>query len=199
MNRFFFAALVAGFLMGPSPTAAQTPGDSDAQAEQPEPLPELSLYHLDYVWTNQAGTELQLSELRGHPVVVLFYYGSCQHVCPILVHDVQGIDGGLSEETRADTRYVMVTIDPDRDTPEARSAMADEKGLEAERFALVSGSDMGTRALAALLNVQYRRNQNGHYSHSNVITLLDRDGVPVDAIEGPRQPNESFVASIEGL
>jgi hypothetical protein len=43
--------------------------------------------------------------LRGCPVVVLMFYGTGQHVCSILIDDVQQLDAGLSEEASADREY----------------------------------------------------------------------------------------------
>lgn len=159
-------------------------------------LADTSVYHVGGVWTDQDGEALELESLRGHPTVVLFFYGSCEHVCPTLIHDIQEIEGALSPEDLERTRFLLVTIDPERDTPEALRAMAGEKDLSLERYSLVHSDEMHTRGLAALLGVQYRDNRNGQFSHSNVISLLDASGVPVTRLEGLQQPNEAFVSAI---
>ncbi len=158
----------------------------DIEEPAAEPLVAESVYHLANSWTTHNGEEFVLSELRGHSVVALMFYGTCQHVCSILIHDVQQIDAGLSEEVSANTRFLLITIDPDRDTPEALATLAEEKGMDA-RFVLLNGNDTATRGIAALLGVQYRETGSGHFSHSNVITLLNAEGVVTEQIEGLRQ------------
>ena len=162
-------------------------------------LADTSVYHVGGTWIDQDGDSFELESLRGHPTVVLFFYGSCEHVCPMLIHDVQEIEGALSPADRERTRLLLVTINPERDTPEVLRAMATEKGLSLDRYRLVHSDEMHTRGLAALLGVQYRDNRNGQFSHSNLISLLDASGVPVASLEGLQQPNEAFVSAIAAV
>ena len=43
-----------------------------------------SLFHLDAVWEDHRGGTLSLADLRGHPVVLVMFYGNCTTACPIL-------------------------------------------------------------------------------------------------------------------
>ena len=155
-----------------------------------------SVYHLGGSWTDEDGESFELESLRGHATVVLFFYGSCEHVCPMLISDVQAVEAALDPDVLENTRFLLVTIDPATDTPELRRAMAETKELSQERYTLAHSDEMHTRGLAALLGVQYRDNGDGQFSHSNIISLLDPNGVPVTRIEGLQQPNEDFVRAL---
>jgi protein SCO1/2 len=154
-----------------------------------------SLYLLDATWTDHRGRPFRLGQLRGHPALVVMFYGTCHGACPVLVHDLQTIDAALPPEARAEVRYVLATFDPARDTEERLAAMADEDGLD-ERWSFVRGSDDQARELAAVLGVRYRAVPGGEIRHSNLITLLDGAGVVAARSEGLMQPPGPIVARI---
>lgn len=78
--------------------------------EPPQPAP-------DFTLTDQYGRSFQLSEQQGRVVLLLFGYTHCPDVCPTTlarwkqVYDALGPDAGR-------VRFVMITVDPERDTPE---------------------------------------------------------------------------------
>jgi protein SCO1/2 len=51
------------------------------------------------------------------------------------------------------------------------------------------------RAIAAALGIRYRQLPDLSFSHSSVITLLDRDGVPVTRTQAPVAEGPAFLAS----
>jgi protein SCO1/2 len=53
--------------------------------------------------------------------------------------------------------------------------------------------------VASVLNVQYREVSEGQFSHTNLITLLDPNGVVTTKIEGLKQPVEPLVASLNKI
>jgi protein SCO1/2 len=156
-----------------------------------EPLAEESIYQLEGSWIAAGGRTLALADLRGKPVVMLLFYGTCQSVCPILVRDVQRIEEALSEQERDFVRFVLVTFDPDVDRPERLAAYAEEHGLSGGRWILLHGGSEQVRELAAVLGVRYRRTSGGQYAHSQRISLLDREGrvaAQYDGLERPLGP-----------
>ncbi len=147
-------------------------------------LPGTSLYHLRSAWTDQSGAAFVLSELRGRPAVFVMFYGDCTTACPLLVHAAELIEQALPDEVKAAVEFVMVSFDTTRDSPEKLRAYAESKGLDRDGWRWLVGSDLQTRQLAALLGVQYRDAGNGMFAHTNVVTVLDADGVPAARLEG---------------
>lgn len=164
-----------------------------------KPLPGASLYQLPSTWTDQEGKPFALSQVRGHPTVVLMFYGTCQSVCPVLIEDVLRTDAALSEAARKETRYLLVSFDPSVDTPEKLRALATERGMDTARFHLLHGSDDAVRELATALGVQYRSLGGGHFAHSSVLNLLDQNGVYRAQTEGVAQPVEPLAKEITAL
>ncbi len=167
-----------------------------ADALAAAPLPGTSVYHLTSPFIDQDGEELLLSELRGGPAVFVMFYGDCTTACPLLVRSAEEIEAALPDDLKDDTRFVMVSFDTDRDTPEKLKAYAQEKGLTNDNWHWLVGSPLLTRQLATLLGVQYRDAGNGVFAHSNLVTVLDADGVPSARLEGLGVKLEPAVAAV---
>ncbi|CAG0981762.1 SCO1 protein [Myxococcaceae bacterium] len=157
------------------------------------PLASESVYQLEGRWKRAPEGEIALAELRGKPVVMLLFYGTCQAVCPILVRDVQRIEEGLSPAERERVRFVLVSFDPQVDTPAALAAYAKKQGLSADRFILLHGDPGQVRELAAVLGVRYRPVAEGQYSHTQRISVLDRDGKVAAHFDGLERPVSGMV------
>jgi protein SCO1/2 len=155
-----------------------------------------SVYQLDSRWQNQRGEDVPLGLYRGHPTVVLMFYGTCRAVCPLLIGDMKRIEDALPTAVRAQTRFLLVTFDPDTDTPARLLDLARERALDPARWTLLHGSADAVRELATVLGVQYRAVGDGQYAHSNLITLLDGEGVVAYQLEGVRQPVDAMVQHI---
>jgi len=164
-----------------------------------EPLASESLYALSSTWTDARGAKLTLASFRGHPVVLAMVYTSCQASCPLVVSDLQVVEARLSPKLREQTRFVLVSFDPARDTPARLLEFAASRKLDLSRWSLLTGSEEAVRELAAVLGVRYRPTGTGDYLHSNVITVLSRDGVARHRQTGLKQDPAPTVAALEAL
>ena len=149
--------------------------------------------------TDQDGATAPLDVYRGHPVLIAMFYGTCPAACPTLTTDIKVIEEELTAEERADLRVLMVSFDPERDTPAALKALATRHRIDASRWKLAAASESSARELAAVLGVQYRKIDKGEFSHSTSIVLLDRAGVISAQIDGLRQPSGALVAKLRAL
>ena len=163
------------------------------------PTADRSLYELPGAWTDQNGRPFELASLRGSPVLLVLFYGTCESVCPVVVRDVQKLETMLPEADRRRTRFVLVTIDPKVDTPERLLAYAHEHALDLDRWTLLAGTPEQVRVLANVLGFKYRPTGTGQYSHTVRIHLLDRAGVLVDHADGLDRPLEPIAARVSAL
>lgn len=164
-----------------------------------DPLPDRSLYQLEGDWTDAAGRAAPLSRLRGTPVFVAMFYGTCTSVCPALIEDMKRVEASLSEADRARTRFALVTFDPAQDTPEQLLALARKRELDPSRWTLLHGKPDQVREVAAVLGVRYRPIGDGHFSHTARISLLDAEGVVVSQADGVERPTEQLTGPLAGL
>jgi protein SCO1/2 len=178
MNHVRPLALIATALL-----AAAAVGDEPAHVhvhagEAPAALPGQSLYQLGVTLEAADGTRLALESLRGAPVVVTMFYSSCTTVCPMLTLAMQHVAAGLDAGERARVRFLMVSLDAERDTPPRLLEFAAGHHLPQPPFLVAHAAAADVRAVAAALGIRYRQLPDQSFSHSSVITLLDRDGVP---------------------
>ena len=163
------------------------------------PLDGASLYQIDGAFTDQDGAPFTLASLRGSPVLVLMFYGSCTTACPMLIAQAARVDAALSESERAQLRVVLVTFDPERDTAARLHELATERSMPTPRWALLRTTDDTVRELAMALGVQYRRVPDGSYVHSAMLTALDREGRIAAQTDGLDAPIDPLVARLREL
>lgn len=133
-------------------------------------LSETSVYHVDAPWTTDADAPARLADTRGRPVALAMVYASCGTACPTLVRDMEALGADVQ-----DLAYVLVSLDPERDSPAHLRMFREAHGL-GDDWTLLTGSADDVLTLAAVLGVRYRMEADGTIAHSNLITLLDRDG-----------------------
>lgn len=167
---------------GHSPHAAHQVRELGIDAE----IPEGSIYVVTSRWKNQRGKSVSLGELAGRPAFVSLFYSSCTVACPAIVENMRKIAKRATEVGPRDASFVLVSLDPARDTAERLADVAEERGLSGDAWQLLTGSDSDLRELVVLLGSKYRRLPDGEFQHSNVVAALDRDGRVVMRREGLR-------------
>ncbi len=193
MIRAVFALVCMAGCSPAQPVPERAPYDATA------PLPSASLYHLDVALVDQDGQPTTLAEHRGHPTVISMFYASCPTACPLLIGDVLALEDALPPQVRDDTRVLLVSLDPARDTPEKMSQVVADRALDTSRWTLSRAELDDVRVVAAALSVSYRALDDGEMNHSSTLTALDRDGVPVFQLEGLRQDPTALVAALSEL
>ncbi|MDB6151914.1 MAG: uncharacterized protein JWL90_367 [Chthoniobacteraceae bacterium] len=157
---------------------------------------EKSLYSLNAIWTSDVGREVKLEVLRGRPQVIALFFTNCEHSCPLIVEDLKAIDKALPINVRDKVDFLLVSIDPERDTPEALRAFRTKHGLPTERWTFLCGSAEATRQLAGMVGFSYQPGSPTQYAHSLLISVMDESGVIVFQQVGLGRPPEDAVASL---
>lgn len=138
--------------------------------------PSASLYNLEAALIDQSGKTRTLDMHRGAPVLVTMFYGSCPMACPLLIDTIKATERALPEQERKRLRVLMISIDPQHDTPDALARLASARHLDGARWTLARTDARAVRRIAAALNIQYRELPNGGFNHTSVISLLDAQG-----------------------
>ena len=71
----------------------------------------------DFTLTTTDERPFRLSEQRGQVVLMFFGFTSCPDVCPATLAEAKRILEGLGEDAQ-NVRFVFITVDPERDTPD---------------------------------------------------------------------------------
>jgi len=179
MKKFLFilalqaALLAAAEEKKPACCITNAGGVSSAS---PAPFTDKSLYQLDSIWNSAEGRKLKLADLRGKPQVITMFFARCELACPVLIHDMKRIEAALPSELRGKVDFLLVSFDSERDTPEALRAYRERQELDPATWTLLQGRPDDVLELGALLGIKFKKDPQGQFAHSNVITVLNPAG-----------------------
>ena len=187
MNRsFVIAVLVIGLLAGAivAITVREAPAPVEPRAATvlpaPAPLPDFEL--IDH--TGEARTR-SLFEGRWH--LVFFGFTQCPDICPTTLATLSSATGALAEQGfDAVPQIVLVSVDPDRDTPERLAEYIAHFG---EGNIALTGDIDALRELTEPLYIYFRKvpleENNYTIDHSSVVLLINPEGEFHALFSGP--------------
>jgi protein SCO1/2 len=179
-----FAVLLVGGALLARAHAGELPGDST--------------YHLALPLVDQDGKAFAYADGRGRVRIVSMFYTSCKYVCPLIIDTLLKTERELAPEQKAAIDVLLVSLDPDNDTPDALKRVADKRHLDTARWRLARADKAGVRRLAAVLGIQYKQIENKEFSHSSALVLLDADGRLVARSDTLGAADAEFVAAVKG-
>jgi protein SCO1/2 len=160
-------------------------------------LPSDSLYHWDAKVEDHTGAKVTLATVKGKPVLVTMFYSTCPAACPIIITSIKRIEKQLPEDVRKELQVVMISMDPERDTPEANRKLMETFRVDTERWHLLRPKKGDVQEIAALLGMTYRKNADGSYNHSAEITLLTAAGTRAARLDSPSDDPAEFLQKIQ--
>ena len=86
------------------------------------------------------------------------------------------IEKALPRAVRSKVDFLLVSIDPKRDTPEALHAYRQKHELGIEHWTLLRGSPDAVKQLADKVGFQYYPGSERQFAHTLVISILNNDG-----------------------
>ena len=175
-SAVFLFSLIAGWLF--AATALAQPANPATG-----PLPGDSVYNLDASLADQDGKTLRFADGRGQPRLV--------------IDTLRRTERSLPDADRKRLGVLMVSFDPDRDTPEALKNVAAKHKVDLMRWTLARAEDADVRRLAAVLGIQYKLRDDGDYNHSSVMILLDAEGRIVARTERMGELDADFVNAVK--
>lgn len=141
-----------------------------------KPISDLSIYNLPSKWTNQNGQNIEMKELRGKVLVMVMIYTSCKAACPRLVADMRNIESRLPENIKKNVTLVLISIDPEVDTPKRLKEFAIANKMDSDQWEFLRSTEENTREFAAVLAVNYKKIAPLDFSHSNIISVFNAEG-----------------------
>ena len=133
-----------------------------------------SIFALTDTFQTQDASSFVLSSLSGKPTVVAMIFTHCTYACPRLTSDMKNIADKL-KDSRDKVNFLLVSFDSERDHPQQLKKFQQQMEL-GPGWTLLHGTDDAVRTLSVLLNVQFEKDAEGNFSHSNLVTVLDKNG-----------------------
>ena len=153
----------------------------------------------DFVLQSAAGP-VDSRSLRGKALLLYFGYTNCPDICPASLGYAAQAMNQLTAEERARTRLILVSVDPERDTPARLKEYA--AYFHPEMIGL-TGSPAEIAAVAGQFGVGYSRQParaDGSYAvdHGAQLYAVGPDG-HLAAILDLGTPPEKIAATLRGL
>jgi protein SCO1/2 len=138
--------------------------------------------------------------LRGKVLLLYFGYVNCPDVCPVSIAAGAGALNALSPAERERTRMIMISVDPERDTPAALKTYV--AYFHPQMLGAV-GTAAETAAVAKQFGAGYVRQPtraDGGYAvdHSSQTYVVDREGRLLDMLP-LGTPAEKIAATVRKL
>ena len=176
---------------GAGPVVAH-PAKTEQRLAKIGPAPEFTL-------TTQDGGRLTLKELRGKVVAVTFIYAGCADTCPLLTAKLATLASRLGADFGSRVRFVAISVDPERDTPDILKHYAQRHGAEGGGWAFLTGGAADVREVARKYGVYFKKTERGDVDHTFLTSLIDQRGVLRVQYMGVRFDPEEMLGDLRSL
>lgn len=135
---------------------------------------------------DQNGDEKHFNNvIAGKTTVIAFIYTNCPDICPMTTHNMQLVDEKLLKENITNINFIIVSFDPERDTPEILNKFASIRNIDLKRWGFYTGGKTSIEELMDEFEVKafpsdtsYSSEGKLRYSmiHTDRISLIDYEG-----------------------
>lgn len=145
-------------------------------------------------------------DYKGAPVVMGFIYTNCPDICSFITANVSKVYNEM--DNPGETQFVLVTFDPNRDTPEVLKNYADAFEMDREPFHFLTGDpdeidQLMTRVGVRTQESYSREIENGDrmyfLNHSDKILLIDSQSKLIFDYGGSMTPPNIIIEDLEKL
>jgi protein SCO1/2 len=153
----------------------------------------------DVKMTNQDGKPIAMNELKGKWTMLFFGYTFCPDICPTTLAQLRQIKSELPKDVVSKLQIVLVSVDPNRDTPQQ---LKQYLGYFDPEFQGVTASVDDIQKLANAVSIPFipadTSKPNYTVDHSGNLALLGPDGTQRGFIRSPLN-NQKMIAQLPGL
>jgi len=129
--------LCIGFVSLPGFALGEQTATDDAAGEE-----KARSYFTDLEVIDQNGKRLRFYSdvLKDRVLLINFIFTSCMDACPLMTQRLIQTRELLVDAVKDDIWFVSISIDPERDTPEAMKAFAEKQGADETRWMWLTGT-----------------------------------------------------------
>jgi protein SCO1/2 len=157
-----------------------------------------SIFDLESKWITQSKDSISFKDLSDKITVAAMVFTHCGSACPRIVADMQRIEKALSPAELQQVQFLLISMDPARDTPERFIEFSEKHQLN-DNWLGISANDDATMEIANVLNVRVKMLSDGGFDHSNAIHLIDKNGNIVFQQNGLAQEPDEMIEKIKNL
>ena len=139
----------------------------------------------DFELTDQAGTPVALSALKGKVVAVTFIYSRCPlpDYCPRMIENFKALRTRFAARMDHDLVFLTISFDPRYDTPEILARYAASQRAGGPGWHFLTGDPAKIERVCNAFGIQYWA-EEGLITHSLQTAVIDRNGRLAASVEG---------------
>jgi cytochrome oxidase Cu insertion factor (SCO1/SenC/PrrC family) len=156
--------LCLGLLFFPLAGYAQaTAGVSTVASNQQSEEERARQYFTDTEVIDQNGNKLRFYSdvLKGRVVLISFIFTNCEYACPMQAQKLKQTRALMVPAIKDEVWFVTLSVDPERDTPEAMKQFAEKQGVDESRWIFLTGEKKNLEFLVKKLG-QYTPDVEAH-------------------------------------
>lgn len=133
-----------------------------------------------FTLTAHTGAPFTEKDLLGQPSLMYFGFSYCPDVCPTALQNMGAVQDMLGADGQK-LRYVFISVDTERDTPESLAPYVSSRGFPSGLIGLAGTQAQIDGAVAAYrVYAQKVRDEDSAaeftFDHSDLIILMDKNG-----------------------
>jgi len=158
---------------------------------------------------NQDSLKVTYPDIIKNKITVIgFIYTHCPDICPLTTHNLQLTEEKLTPGELKNIKFLLVTFDPDRDSPSILKKYAEVRDMDMDHWELLTGKDNDIKALLDEYNVKafpddttYNEKGEPEYFmiHTDRISLVDNEGNLRKNYRGSTAKPEEILTDIRNL
>ncbi len=134
---------------------------------------------------NQDSVQVQFPNIIKDKITLLaMVYTHCPDICPMTTHNMQLIEERLPENLKSKIKFVIISFDPNRDSPSVLKKFAEIRNITFDNWILLTGDEQNTKEVMLKFDIKAFPSDssyiNGELSYSMIhtdrISLIDQDG-----------------------
>ena len=131
----------------------------------------------DFELVNQNNEEIWLNQFLGKVVVLSFIYIKCPmpKMCPLTTKNFRRLQESLEDELSKNVVLLLITFDPDSDTPGALKKYGEMYGADFRNWHFLTGTKQAIDKVCDDYGIIHERQENGLIRHSVILYLVDQE------------------------
>jgi protein SCO1/2 len=135
---------------------------------------------------NQDSVQVKFPKIIKDKITLMaMVYTHCPDICPMTTYNMYLVQQRLPKNLQNKVEFVIISFDPNRDTPEVLKKFAEIRDISFDHWTLLSGNAQNTKEVMLKFDIKaiptdstYDKNGELSYNviHTDRISLIDQDG-----------------------
>ncbi len=157
----------------------------------------------DFTYTNQAGEQTGLADLKGKVWIADFIFTSCEDVCLPMTFNMSKLQDKAKEEGIENLQFVSFSVDPAVDTPETLKAYGDNFEADYDNWSFLTGygqQEIEDFAKESFKTLVVKPESDDQVIHGTEFYLINQEGKVLKSYTGLKDiPYEEIIKDIKSI